>query len=145
MSKDKPETPETPESMAVDADDVSDEETDLMFAYSNRDDDGTEPIDLLSSYLPDEDDWSAKTRLDETHPEKLAALELLTEFYPELSEYEHVLKQWVGDYEKRLTSVEGVGREEYVKILEAMTGGQGTTAAEDTSILEKVMASDGDE
>lgn len=136
---------EKPEDMSVDAEDVSDEEQDLMFAYTDRDDDGTDPIELLSAYLPDEDDWSAKTRLNEEQPAKLNGVELLTEFYPEIEEYDELLKRWVYDYEKRLTSVEGVGREEYVKILEALTGGQGTTAVEDESILQKVMSSDGED
>lgn len=134
-----------PENMSVDSEDVSDEEQDLMFAYTNRDDEDVDPMELISAYLPNEDDWSAKTRLHESHPEKLKGVELLTEFYPEIAEYDDVLKEWVDDYEKRLTSVEGVGREEYVKILEALTGGQGTTVAEDSSILQKVMSSDGDD
>jgi len=138
------ENKEKPQDLSVDAGEVQDEETDLMFAYTNRDDDSPDPIDLLASYLPQEDDWSAKTRIKDSHPEKLSAVEMLTEFYPEIEEYEDVLDQWVHDYEKRLTSVNGLGREEYVKILEALTGGQGTTAAEDSSILDKVMGGDND-
>lgn len=129
----KEDTPEP-----VDRDEVVDEESELMFGYKGSSTD-TEAIELLANYLPEQDDFGAKTRLDENHPELISALELLTHLYPEVSDMEDELKQFTHSYEKRLTSVDGKSRDEFVRILEALTGGRGAENKDKSSVIESVL------
>lgn len=127
----------------VDGSKVNDEEADLMFGYKNS---GPEesPVGLLADYLPEDEDFAAKTILHEDHPAQLNALEILTQLYPELSEFEDEIDEWVDQYEKRLTSVEGASRSEFTRILEAMSG----SAAKDEegkTPMEKLMSTGDDE
>lgn len=128
----------------IDSDEIMDEESELMFGYKDSSSD-TEAIELLANYLPEQNDYGAKTRLDEKHPELLSALELMTHFYPEISDMENELKQFIHSYEKRLTSVDGKSRDEFVRILEALTGGKGGVQKDKGSVIESVLGQMNDE
>jgi hypothetical protein len=106
----------------VEQDDINDEEVDLIFGYENSGDDVSK-IDLVSDYLPRKEDYAAKTVLAETHPETMAAIENLTEMYPEIDHLEQMIVRFVSKFEKRQISVNGRSREEFLDILTAMSGG----------------------
>jgi len=122
----------------LDSEDIVDEESQLMFGYKDSGND-TEPIELLANYLPDTQDYGAKTILDESHPELISALELLPSLYPEVQEFEDELLQFLNNYEKRLTSVDGRSRDEFVRILEALTGGRAGESNTQETVIESVL------
>jgi hypothetical protein len=122
----------------VDADNISDEETDLVFGYENKGDE-TSKIKLIGDYLPEQDDYSAKTVLAEQHPEIMAAIENLTEMYPEVEHMEPILVNFIKRFEKRQISVHGRSREEFLDILTAMSGGSRSDLEERTKRMEQLL------
>lgn len=126
------------EDTELDADDIGKEEN-LMFGYGGKD---QTPMDLLSNYLPEKNDYGAKTVLTPEQVHLLAALEQITKAYPELEEFDDMIKEWIASYEKRMTSVHGLSRDEFVQILVSMNGGS-TDLEESRGILEKVLDADG--
>jgi hypothetical protein len=127
---------ETEKELNIDVEDV-DKEEDLMFGYGSS---SEEPIDLLSDYLPERDDYAAKTVITKEQVHLLAALEQLSVLFDELDEYDRVIQEWIKAYEKRLTSVHGLSRDEFVKILVAMQGGSVDSESQ-RGMLEKVLNS----
>jgi hypothetical protein len=130
MSQEEP----TPE---LDADKVQSEEQ-LMFGYGGKD---RQPVELLSDYLPEKEDYGAKTVLTPEQVHLLAALEQLTTFFDEVEEYDEVIEQWIRSYEKRMTSAHGLSRQEFLEILVAMQGGS-TDNSSQRGILEKMLSTD---
>lgn len=122
----------------VDGDEINDEETDLIFGYENKGDE-TSKLDLISDYLPEKDDYKAKTVLAETHPETIAAIENLTEMYPEIEHLEDMLINFVHNFEKRQISVNGRSREEFLDILTAMSGGSRSSFEERQKRMEQLL------
>jgi len=122
-------------------DDVESEQ-ELMFGYGGQ---GQSPMDLMADYLPETNDYGAKTVLSKEHVHLLAGLEQLITFYPELEHREDVITEWIAAYEKRMTSVHGLSRDQFLKILVSMNGG--SIKYEDSDgILQKVLEADiGDE
>lgn len=121
----------------IDPDEVEQEE-ELMFGYSDQ---SREPVELLADYLPRNEDYAAKTVLTKEQVHLLAALEQLTTLFNELEEYDRVVEQWIKSYEKRLTSVHGLSRDEFVKILVSMNGGSIDSESQ-RGMLEKVLDAD---
>lgn len=122
----------------VDHEEVSDEENDLMFGYENKGDETTK-IQLIADYLPEQDDWGAKTVIAEEHPEIMAAIENLTDMFPEIEHMEDMLIQFVINFEKRQTSVRGRSREEFLDILTAMSGGSRSDYEERSKRMEQLL------
>lgn len=100
-----------------------------------------EPVDLLSDYVPEKEDWGAKTKLKDEQVAKLIAVEMLPDLYPELEHRRGLIYQWIDQYEKRLTSVGGMSRAEYHDILVAISGGR-VSADETKGLLERIMTED---
>lgn len=137
MSETNGETEITPEDVKIDPDEVEKEEQ-LMFGYGGG---STEPVELLSDYLPQQEDYAAKTVLTKEQVHLLAALDQLTTLFTEVDEYEPILEEWIKAYEKRLTSAHGLSRDEFVKILVSMNGGR-VDDAETRGMLERVLDTD---
>lgn len=123
----------------LDADDIESEQ-ELMFGYGGE---GRKPMDLMADYLPDQEDYGAKTVLTKEQVHLLAGLEQLVTFYPEIQHREKVIIQWIAAYEKRMTSVHGLSRDQFLKILVSMNGGS-INAEGSSGILEKVLKADMD-
>lgn len=123
----------------VDADEVNDEETDLMFGYENS---GQEvsPNDLVGDYLPEKEDFAAKTVLEKGQPEIMAAVEQLTDLYPEIAHMSETLVDFLHKFEKRQTSVNGRSRDEFLDILTSMFGGSTSSVEERTKRMEQLLA-----
>lgn len=134
MSDDNSPEPKTPE---LDADSVNKEE-DLMFGYGGQD---RKPVEILSDYLPEKEDYAAKTVLTKEQVHLLAGLEQLTVFYDEVEQYDEVIEEWIKAYEKRLTSVQGLSRQEFLEILVAMQGGSVDKESQ-KGMLEKILSTD---
>jgi hypothetical protein len=118
--------------------DEVDKEEDLMFGYGGKD---AKPMDLLADYLPEQEDYGAKTVLTRNQVHMLASLEQLIKFYPELEHREEIITEWIAAYEKRMTSVHGLSRDDFLEILVAMQGGS-VDNEKTRGILEKVLDAD---
>jgi len=97
----------------------------------NNDEEGAETIlpgkgpnreEMVSKFLPPEDDWDAKTQLDLNDPARVALLRNYGDLMPEVAHMQDTLDAFLTDYEKSRTSVGGIGREQYVSIMRAMFG-----------------------
>jgi hypothetical protein len=78
---------------------------------------------MASDYLPGEDQWLAKTRLDLNDPHAVAALRQMDEMYPEVEDLQPMINGFVDDFLVGRTSVNAAGREDYRTILINMFGG----------------------
>jgi hypothetical protein len=100
-------------------------------------DSGPDRDQMAGDYLPESDDWLAKTALDLNDPHAVAALRQLSFLYPELTEsddeLQKVIDDFVDDFLTGRTSVGGKSRDEYQNIIMAMFGGN----PEDKSTGEK--------
>lgn len=121
----------------LDADDVEKEE-ELMFGYGGS---SKEPVELLGDYLPENQDFAAKTVLTSEQVHLLGNLEQLTTFFEEVDEYDEVIQEWIEAYEKRQTSVRGLSRNEFVEILVSLNGGS-VDSESSKGMLEKVLDAD---
>jgi len=122
----------------IDKDEINDEESDLVFGYENSGQD-TSKLDIIQDYLPEQNDYPAKTVLSEQHPEIIAAIENLTEMYPEIEHMEDMLMDFVAKFEKRQISVNGRSREEFLDILAGLSGGKRSDLEERQSRMEQML------
>lgn len=86
-------------------------------------DKGPDREQMAESYLPEGEDWQAKTVLDVNDPAALAALSQLGAFYPEVEGLQENIDAAVHVFLKSRTSVRGASRDEYKDILINMFGG----------------------
>lgn len=130
--------------MSTDSEDIEDieDEDELMFGRGGS---GKKPLDLLESYLPEREDYGAKTVITKEQVHLLAGLEQILNFYPELEHREDVIIEWIAAYEKRMTSVHGLSRSEFLDILISMNGGS-PNDEDSAGFLQRIMDADiGDE
>lgn len=98
---------------------------------------------MVSDYLPESDDWEAKTNVDINDPAAIAALKEMGRMYPEVDDLQPLIDEFLHHFLKSKTSIKGQSREEYRKIFMSMYGasdgddGDGTVA--------KLVAADDDE
>lgn len=85
-------------------------------------DSGPNRDEMVSAFLPEGDDWDAKTILDLEDPAAVAALRQFGQLFPEVDNLQPVIDEFLADFLKTRTSVGGQGRSEYVDILKAMYG-----------------------
>lgn len=79
--------------------------------------------DMVEGYLPENDDWIAKTVLDLEDPATIAALQQIGHLYPEVDELQPMIDDFVDTFVRGRTSVAGQSREEYKDIFSAAFGG----------------------
>jgi hypothetical protein len=84
---------------------------------------GPSPEDMAGEYLPEQDDWQAKTILDLTDPAAVASLRQMQAMYPEVHDLQPLIDEFLDEFMKTRTSVGGQSREEYRNILMSMFGG----------------------
>jgi hypothetical protein len=96
---------------------------------------------MVADYLPEEEDWAAKTQLDINDPAAISALRSMEVMFPEISDLQPVIDQFLDDFMKTKTSVDGRSREEYRKIFMAMYG---KGEEEDSSRALQLVAADED-
>lgn len=78
--------------------------------------------ELAESYLPGEDEWSAKTILDLEDPHRIASLRQFDKLFPEVQELQPVIDEFLEEFLPAKTSVAGQSRQEATEILKAMHG-----------------------
>lgn len=79
--------------------------------------------DMVANYLPEQNDWGAKTRLELNDPGAVAALRQFSVMFPEVEDLQPVIDEFLFDFLKMRTSIGGASRSEYQRILESMFGG----------------------
>jgi len=101
--------------------DEEEEEAEIL-----RGDSGPNPNEMASEYLPESDQWAAKTVLDEHDPGAIAALRHFEVMFPEVEELQPLIDGVIDEHLPARTSVQGNSRDEYREIIMSMFGGQGT-------------------
>lgn len=122
-------TPETDE----------DEEEDIGVSYTagNK---GPGREDMVNEYLPEKDDWTAKTVLDLNDPGRVAVLRNIGRLFPECEHHQPVIDEFLDNFLKSRTSVAGKSRDEYQRIFESMYGGHHDD--DKGSVLAEALAAD---
>lgn len=97
--------------------------------------------EMVAQYLPDGDDWPAKTVLELNDPALLAALSQMGEMYPEVDDLQPIIDEVMQKFLKSKTSIGGASRQEYKTIFESMFGG-GSSDDDTASALANALAGD---
>lgn len=127
----------------IGSDPETEEEYELLTGTSG---DNVAPIDLINSYLPEREDWEAKTVIDHGDSERVAALRSLSGALPEVEHQQDVIDTFLDHYLKTVTSEGGLSRQEYLKLLNSLAGGSDDSDVTDSAgLLEKIMAPNGGE
>lgn len=105
--------------MSDDKIDGDDEEPEASAIFPSR---GPGPDDMVGEYLPGEEEWLAKTHLDLNDPAAVSALLNLEHMFPEVGDLQPLVNNFLQDFFKSKTSVGGMSRSEYRKILMGMYG-----------------------
>lgn len=83
---------------------------------------GPDRDEMAAAFLPESEQHQGKTILDLHDPGRVAILRQLTTLYPELSELDPVIDEFVSDFMQSRTSVSGKSRNEIRDILMSMYG-----------------------
>jgi hypothetical protein len=105
---------------------------------------GPDREEMVSGYLPESDDWSAKTLLELTDPASVAVLRQIGELYPEVDDLQPIVDEFLDEFLKSRTSVAGQSREEYQDILVSMFGGH-PDQKDSAGVLASALAGDLDD
>lgn len=84
---------------------------------------GPDPDEMASNYLPESEEWIAKTVLDLNDPQAIAALSQFDTMFPEVEDLQPMIDDVLTDFMRGRTSVQGQSRKEYKQIIESMFGG----------------------
>lgn len=104
----------------VDDSEDDDSEPEASPIYPSK---GPNREDMASSYLPEGEDWLAKTAVDLEDPAAIAALSEFGSMYPEVDDLQELIDGFLHHFLKGKTSIGGRSREEYRSILVSMYGG----------------------
>ncbi len=96
-----------------------DEQPEAQPVYPQR---GPDREEMVANYLPEGEDWPAKTILDLNDPAAVAALSQFGELFPEVDDLQQPIDDFLSKFLKSRTSVSGKSREEYRSIIEHMYG-----------------------
>lgn len=79
--------------------------------------------EMMDNFLPESEEWEAKTILDLTDPAAVAALSQIGQFYPEVDDLQDPVDDFLTMFLKSRTSVAGKSRDEIKAILQSAFGG----------------------
>lgn len=82
-----------------------------------------ESIGFAGQWFPDESEWQGKTNITEGQAKALAMARHLPDVFEELEPLRGFLNDTLDDYEMYRTSIEGLAREQQMKILMSIFGG----------------------
>lgn len=107
-------------SQETEPDDNGQDEPEAMPVFPDR---GPNREKMVSTYLPEGDDWPAKTILELNDPHAVSALSQFGEIFPEVDDLQKPIDEFLHMFLKSRTSVSGKSRDEYQRIFESMYGG----------------------
>lgn len=91
---------------------------------------GVSKNELTENYLPEQEDWIAKTVLSSQDDAAIAALKQMGRLYPEVEELQPIIDGFIHDFVRARTSIGGASRQEYKDILQSV---HGSSAGESSS------------
>lgn len=83
---------------------------------------GEERIPLIEQFAPDEEEWGGKSYFQPGQPRAITLADNLATAFPVLQPSEEFINAFIEDYEMRLTSLDGVSRDQLMRIFRAMFG-----------------------
>lgn len=95
----------------------------MLTAYATPGGDGEEKTEFAKSWFPDSDEWGGKTDVTFRQARAMAMVQNFPKIFDELEELDGFLEGFIQDYQKLLTSVGGVSREQQAGILRSLFGG----------------------
>lgn len=98
--------------------------------------------EMLSNYLPENDEWEAKTILDLNDPAAVAALDNLGMMYPEVDDLQPIVDEFLEEFLKSRISVQGKSRSEFRDMFISAFGGKVNTGDENSRAFKLVAAED---
>jgi hypothetical protein len=102
--------------------DTDDKPDDDPGAETFQPDTGPGREEMANAFLPEGDEWDAKTMLDISDPQRVALVRNYHEIMPETEHWEEPLGSFTDDFVKSQTSVGGTSREQIVETIKAMFG-----------------------
>lgn len=100
------------------SDDSNGDEAQPVFPHS-----GPDREEMAANYLPEQDEWQAKTIIDINDPAAIAALRNFGSMFPEVEGLQPMIDDFLDDFLQTKTSTGGKSREEYENIIRSMYGG----------------------
>lgn len=104
---------------------------------------GPDREQMVEAYLPEKDEWGAKTILDISDPAAVAALANMDKMFPEVDDLQPLLDDFLHEFLKSRTSVGGQSRDDFRKMFVSMWGGN--VEGDGQSKALKLVAADGDD
>lgn len=101
--------------------------------------------DMTADYLPESEDWLAKTQLDLNDPQAVAALKQFHRMFPEVDDLQPIIDEFTSDFMKGRTSVGGDSRSEYRDIIMSMFGGNPSTEDKAFAAIAEGLGADDDD
>lgn len=104
-----------------------------------------ERMPLVESWFPNESEWGGKTNFTEKQPELITLAENLPNAFPTLKPVEPLLQSFIDKYEMRLTSIEGVSRDQHMRVLRGLFGGGTQGEGDNPSALQIALSAGNNE
>lgn len=117
----------------------TDEQLDVSYSAGRR---GPDREDMVSSYIPEQEDWLAKTVLDINDPGRIAALREFGTIFPEVEDLQPVIDEFLDRFLRGKTSLGGMSRGEYQDIFMSMYGGKNDSGKKAGQMLAEAFAAD---
>lgn len=114
-------------------------EEEIIGMYAGKDS-GEERIPLIEKFSPDAKEWGGKTIFETGQPRSVTLADNLPKAFPVLLPSEQFINQFIEDYEMRLTSVDGVARDQLMRIFRAMFGAGTNESGEAPNALEIALS-----
>lgn len=133
------EEPVVDPAVVEELEDMNKEDPLITEYFTGGADSDTERVDFVETWFPDADEWQGKTDISYVQARNMALVRIIPLVFDEVEELKPMLDQLVDNYEKYLTSVDGVAREQQASILRSMFGGPGDMDDETTGMVKAAL------
>lgn len=99
-----------------------------------------ERIPLIEQFAPDEEEWGGKSYFQPGQPRAITLADNLATAFPVLKPSEEFITAFIEDYEMRLTSLEGISRDQLMRIFRAMFGAGSSEEMEGGNSVELMLS-----
>lgn len=104
-----------------------------------------ERIPLIEKFAPEEDQWGGKSYFERGQPRAITLADNLSTAFPVLKPSEKFIEEFIEDYEMRLTSLEGISRDQLMRIFTSMFGGSTAGDEEDPNSVSLMLSAGPDD
>lgn len=99
-----------------------------------------ERVPLIEQFAPGEDEWGGKSIFREGQPREITLANNLAKAFPVLLPSEQFITSFIEEYEMRLTSVDGVARDQLMRIFRGMFGASTGEAGDSPGALQLALS-----